>query len=785
MRISLLIFFLLFGTIQFAQNPGNVGTANLTAWFKPDNLTLGIVTNWTTTIPNGAGSISVSDNTAPYPIASNTPPGNTSNYNTTIEFTSNSNTAIKALQNTTSLNLLDNRNSTSQGTFFGVYYFPTFVRNNNHMMLYNELSGDAIQFRNLGTVGRFATGRGIGISTNASRDWTESHLPTIISYNGNRSGASTLTTKENSATFTGGGASQSSGQIGLHFGLMPGNANSPYNGYLNEFIFYNRDLTNLEMNKIHSYLAIKYGITLDNVGGGNQGDYISTNGTILWDASISPNYHNDVIGVGREDNQGLLQKQSHSFDDITRIYLNNLAATNAANTGVFQSDSSYVLMGHDGGLTCNTLATRNELPSSPYLNSRIEREWKVTKTNFTQNFSCDITINPCAIGVDFDTTCLALLVDDDGNFNNASVYNSSSGLTFSINGTTISVSGISALHIPNNSTRYLTLASVTFSKNLRQDTLKCEEDSIQLDAGNLGSSYLWNTGQTSQIIAPTYPGIYSVIVTSNGCSEYDTIQVFNQALEASFIGLDTAGCIPVLSNFSDLSTVGVGSITHWHWNFGNGDTSNSQNPTTNYPIPGKHTVTLTVTSDIGCEDDTVLFDYINAFDLAEANYTFIPSFGAPRDIITFVNNSSNAIAYKWLFGDGDSSSLSNPTHKYKEEGNYAITLLALSSNNCNDTLTFWIEIKSDNYFVPNSFTPGVDGKNDFWKIIGLEDSENFELIIYNRWGERVFESTEPSEEWNGTYNSELCPSGVYVWKLTFKSNGTKITEKRGHINLIR
>jgi len=154
MRISLLIFFLLFGTIQFAQNPGNVGTANLTAWFKPDNLTLGIVTNWTTTIPNGAGSISVSDNTAPYPIASNTPPGNTSNYNTTIEFTSNSNTAIKALQNTTSLNLLDNRNSTSQGTFFGVYYFPTVVRNNNHMMLYNELSGDAIQFRNLGTVGR-------------------------------------------------------------------------------------------------------------------------------------------------------------------------------------------------------------------------------------------------------------------------------------------------------------------------------------------------------------------------------------------------------------------------------------------------------------------------------------------------------------------------------------------------------------------------------------------------------------------------------------------------------
>ncbi|MFB0997383.1 MAG: hypothetical protein QMC28_01615, partial [Flavobacteriales bacterium] len=338
---------------SFSQNPGNLGTVNLTAWFKPDALALGNLTNWTTTFPVGVGSIAVTDNTAPYPFVTNVPAGNSSNYNSTIEFAANSNTTIKALQNTGSLNLLNNSTSTSQGTFFAVYYFPTFVRNNNHMMLYNEAGSDAIQFRNLGAVGRFATGKGLGTSTNASRDWTENNIPTIISYKGNRSGVGTLTTNENSKVFTGGGASQSSGSTGLYFGIMPGNTNSPFNGFLNEFIFYNRDLTASEMSKVHAYLGVKYGVTLDNTGGGIQGDYTATDGTIIWDASVNPTYHNDVIGIGRDDSQALLQRQSHSFDDVTRVYLNTLQPTNIANTGVFNSDTSYVMMGSNGGLMCS------------------------------------------------------------------------------------------------------------------------------------------------------------------------------------------------------------------------------------------------------------------------------------------------------------------------------------------------------------------------------------------------------------------------------------------------
>lgn len=780
-----LVCFVLTVTSVFSQNPGNVGTVNLTGWFKPDGLTLGNLTTWTTTFPTGAASITVTDASAPYPVVTNVPTGNSSNYNSTIEFSANSNTTLKALQNTSSLNLLDNSTSGGQGTFFCVYYFPTFVRNNNHMMLYNETGGDAIQFRNLGASGRFAVGKGLGTSTNATRNWTENYLPTIISSKGNRSGATTLTVNENSSEVTVSSASQSSGSTGLYFGVYPGNGNSPFNGYLNEFIFYNRDLTLLEMNKIHSYLAIKYGITLDNIGGGAQGDYLATDGTVIWDASVYPNYHNDVIGIGRDDNQGLLQKQSHSFDDITRIYLNTLQPSNVSNTGTFNNDTSYVVLGSDGGLMCSSIATLAEVPPTPFLNSRLGREWKVTKSNFNQNFSCDFTISPCATGNDFDTTCLALLVDDDGNFTNASVYNSTSGLSFSVSGNVITVTGISNLHIPNNTTKYITLASVFFTKELGNDTIKCEGDSIVLDAGNLGADYLWNTGATTKSIKILNPGTYWVRVSSNGCFDYDTIVVGDQTIAANFDPIDTSGCVPLGVNFRDLSTINMGTVDNWVWDFGDGNSAFTQNATNNYITPGQYSVRLVVSSNLGCVDDTIKTNLVTVNAYAEADFDFSPSYAGTRELVTYSNYSSFSNSYKWYFGDGDSSVLSNPTHLYLEEGLYDVMLIAMNSSGCNDTIIKSIEIKDELFFVPNSFTPYPEGKNQEWGFVGLKQLERFHLQVFNRWGEIIFETTDPTEAWDGKHEGQLCSPGVYVYRVNMKFRSRRILEKRGHVNLVR
>jgi hypothetical protein len=270
---------------------------------------LGDVQNWPTTYPTLTNQITVSDATSPYPQATNTPAGNISNYNKTLFFNANSSVNAQVLANNSALDLLQNNGIGAQGTFFCAYYLPN-ASQNGHMLLYNN-SPHAIQFRNLNLNGRLAIGLASTNSVNASRDWSEDFLPSIISYKGNRSTANSMTAFKRANIFTNAVASQSSGPTGLYIGQKVGEANSYYSGYIHELIFYNVDLSQNEMDKVHTYLAVKYGITLDNSAGGSQGDYTATDNTIIWDQSVNPGYHHNVIGIGRDDSEGLNQKQCY------------------------------------------------------------------------------------------------------------------------------------------------------------------------------------------------------------------------------------------------------------------------------------------------------------------------------------------------------------------------------------------------------------------------------------------------------------------------------------------
>ncbi|MCH2224307.1 MAG: T9SS type A sorting domain-containing protein [Crocinitomicaceae bacterium] len=257
-----------------------------------------------------------------------------------------------------------------------------------------------------------------------------------------------------------------------------GRNNLYYEGEIAEIILYERgDFTSSELTKIQSYLAIKYGITLNNSGGGTNGDYLSsTGGYTIWDASIQPGYHNNIIGIGRDDNQDLLQKQSRTIDDTTHIYLSTLANSNASNTGLFSEDETFILMGADLGKMCATTASNLEKPIGVY--SRIEREWKVTNTGFVGQISVDWVLNSCANTPSISTADLRLLVDDDGDFTDASIFDTSNGLTFSISGDTVSIAGIVGTMIPKDVTRYITLASINIATPLPIELINFEAHSI-------------------------------------------------------------------------------------------------------------------------------------------------------------------------------------------------------------------------------------------------------------------------------------------------------------------
>lgn len=235
-----------------------------------------------------------------------------------------------------------------------------------------------------------------------------------------------------------------------------------------ELIGYTVKVTATERQKIHTYLAIKYGVTLSE-------DYLSTSGGTIYSVA---SYGLNVIGIGRDDAEGLLQKQSHQDDDTVRIYISSLAGMNASNAGTFTNDISYVVMGANSGKLCTTGAAMGEIPSgltSCALTSRLTREWKVTRTNMAQNYHMDVKLNACGAPGTVNVAHLRFLVDDDGNFGNGGTqcyYNGDgTGIVISYSNPTITISNISTTHVPNNATKFITIASINTSTPLPVELL--------------------------------------------------------------------------------------------------------------------------------------------------------------------------------------------------------------------------------------------------------------------------------------------------------------------------
>ena len=223
-------------------------------------------------------------------------------------------------------------------------------------------------------------------------------------------------------------------------------------GNIAEIALYSGSLTPASVNKIETYLALKYGLTLSH-------NYINTADLTVFDVSSN---NQDILGIARnETDEGFLQKQSHTADDATRIYTGSLANSNPENTTLatdFGSDRSYVVMGHDAGVACTNAPTATEKPVT--VDKRLDREWKITNTNFSGTFSVSFDVSACTDFVSLPASQLLLLVDDDGDFTNATVYSPVSGASFSTGGGRIDVLNLNTLQIPANSTKFITLGTL-------------------------------------------------------------------------------------------------------------------------------------------------------------------------------------------------------------------------------------------------------------------------------------------------------------------------------------
>jgi gliding motility-associated-like protein len=125
---------------------------------------------------------------------------------------------------------------------------------------------------------------------------------------------------------------------------------------------------------------------------------------------------------------------------------------------------------------------------------------------------------------------------------------------------------------------------------------------------------------------------------------------------------------------------------------------------------------------------------------------------------------------------------------FEAQGTYDVTLIATNELGCTDTTTQTIKI--DNplvMYVPNAFTPDGDAlNNDFKPVLSSGfDPYNYELIVFNRWGEIMFVLHNAEVGWDGTYGGKLCPEGLYVWQIRVKNGNGTFEAHRGHLSLLR
>ncbi|MEL7530700.1 MAG: gliding motility-associated C-terminal domain-containing protein [Bacteroidota bacterium] len=155
--------------------------------------------------------------------------------------------------------------------------------------------------------------------------------------------------------------------------------------------------------------------------------------------------------------------------------------------------------------------------------------------------------------------------------------------------------------------------------------------------------------------------------------------------------------------------------------------------------------------------------------------------------VYFENLSIGGVAYHWDFGDGGFAERENPTHLYQNTGSFPVTLTAYNSYFvCPRDTTIYLEIIPDgDIFVPNAFSPNGDGHNDLF-YVGGEGIRNFELLIFNRWGELLAQSNDPAFRWDGTKRQgQVVPEGVYVYRIKAVLNDGFVVDKGGTITLIR
>ena len=212
-----------------------------------------------------------------------------------------------------------------------------------------------------------------------------------------------------------------------------------------------------------------------------------------------------------------------------------------------------------------------------------------------------------------------------------------------------------------------------------------------------------------------------------------------------------------------------------------------QNPQGLYAVFNQKKVQAIVSNGF-CADtseQTVLLDnYLQSdFSVFEDN--------CPSEPVAFTGKAAGKIAaHNWDFGDGGTAAVADPTHFYASPDRqtvFTVRYTVIDSFGCQNVAQKKITIYPSCYLaVPTAFSPNNDGKNDFFGVANAVKAENLQFLVFNRWGQMVFKTTNWKQTWNGKINGIIPPTSVFVWLLRYTDRDTKKkVEQKGTVTLIR
>ena len=373
------------------------------------------------------------------------------------------------------------------------------------------------------------------------------------------------------------------------------------------------------------------------------------------------------------------------------------------------------------------------------------------------------------------------------------------------------------------------------SITLGKDTTICNGNSLIINAGNPGSTYIWNTGATTQTITVSYASKYFVTVTNGSCSVNGSINISVSAVPIVKLGKDTTICKEksiilnagnpgsnFIWNTGDITqTILVSNSGKYMVTVTNGSCSstgsinilvdvspkiylgkdtticpntelilnlhndtvrytwsdNSHNNTLKINKSGQYSVTIT--DKYGCTSSNTI--NISQYSDSESNLDL----GNARTICngcSIVINAGNKFKeYTWQNGSKDSTLTVNTS------GTYSVTATDEYGCKYTDSIIIFEECDGQDLFIPNCFTPNGDNLDDMFQIVTSPCYTNYDMKIYNRWGALLYETNDISKGWDGKFNNHNVSEGVYVYIITYYNitNSNSKMRKQGTVTLLR